>query len=343
MFPYERILVETCLDLLSLAREDYIDLISRCTPLSDRTKQMLEINEEDHGKAIMVFTVVTVIFLPLSFVTSYFGMNASDIRDMDQKQGLFWSVAIPLTVATVGSCLLIGYNGNELRDMISSFYRKIMGKEKRTIEAYGMGVAQRKRTLKFQSGSSSRVNSFNPADEAEFASPRLGLQRRPYDFEANDDWYDSPYNPVPLNRLPPPPAFRPMPMPSSDESRYFLESDGLKNRKGFHNRGANPYDDIYTAPRDQNRTGYDQYRYARRSSIDNLPLNPPPVQSVHIPPPPPPPSTYYPYSPVPLLIGEGERDERSKKEYAFARKKSRSRSRSNNQRGQVSLGDMFFR
>ncbi|RYN45797.1 hypothetical protein AA0117_g10770 [Alternaria alternata] len=316
MFPYERILVQNCLDQLSLAREDYIDLISRCTPLSDRTKQMLEINEEDHGKAIMVFTVVTVIFLPLSFVTSYFGMNASDIRDMDQKQDLFWSVAIPLTVVTVGSCLLIGYNGNELRDMISSFYRTLMGKEKRIIEAYGMGVPQRKHIPKFPSESGGRVDSFNPAYDAEFTSPRFGLQRRPYDFEADDDWYDSPYNPTPLNRLPGPPVFRPMPMTSSDESRYFLENDGLKNKTGVKHRRTNYYDGAYTAPRDQDRMGYDQYRYVRRSSIDNISRNPPSVRSVHIPPPIPP--------------------------CGFASKKSRSRSRSRNEHGQVGSRDTFF-
>ncbi|CAN9307174.1 unnamed protein product [Alternaria alternata] len=316
MFPYERILVQNCLDQLSLAREDYIDLISRCTPLSDRTKQMLEINEEDHGKAIMVFTVVTVIFLPLSFVTSYFGMNASDIRDMDQKQDLFWSVAIPLTVVTVGSCLLIGYNGNELRDMISSFYRTLMGKEKRIIEAYGMGVPQRKHIPKFPSESGGRVDSFNPAYDAEFTSPRFGLQRRPYDFEADDDWYDSPYNPTPLNRLPGPPVFRPMPMTSSDESRYFLENDGLKNKTGVKHRRTNYNDGAYTAPRDQDRMGYDQYRYVRRSSIDNISRNPPSVRSVHIPPPIPP--------------------------CGFASKKSRSRSRSRNEHGQVGSRDTFF-
>ncbi|KAH6875795.1 hypothetical protein BKA58DRAFT_128904 [Alternaria rosae] len=76
MYPYENALGRACLDHLCLVRQDYADLIRRCAPLSDRTKQILEINEEDHGKAIMVFTVVTVVFLPLSFVTSYFGMNA---------------------------------------------------------------------------------------------------------------------------------------------------------------------------------------------------------------------------------------------------------------------------
>lgn len=74
MFSYEQILLQSCLDDLQLVSEDYADLIRRCGPLSNRTKQSLEINEEDHGKAIMVFTVVTVIFLPLSFATSYLGM-----------------------------------------------------------------------------------------------------------------------------------------------------------------------------------------------------------------------------------------------------------------------------
>lgn len=74
MFGYEQVLLQSCLDDLQLVSEDYADLIRRCGPLGNKTKQSLEINEEDHGKAIMVFTVVTVVFLPLSFVTSYLGM-----------------------------------------------------------------------------------------------------------------------------------------------------------------------------------------------------------------------------------------------------------------------------
>jgi Mg2+ and Co2+ transporter CorA len=30
------------------------------------------------GRSMMLFTIVTIIFLPLSFMTSVFGMNASD-------------------------------------------------------------------------------------------------------------------------------------------------------------------------------------------------------------------------------------------------------------------------
>jgi len=70
----ERPLLNSCLDSLADTRDDYTELIRRCDPLSESTKQSAEINEEDHGKAIFVFTVVTVIFMPLSFVTSYLGM-----------------------------------------------------------------------------------------------------------------------------------------------------------------------------------------------------------------------------------------------------------------------------
>ncbi|EDU48460.1 conserved hypothetical protein [Pyrenophora tritici-repentis Pt-1C-BFP] len=168
----------------SLGPDDLLDL---CRPLSDRTKQILEINEEDHGKAIMVFTVVTVIFLPLSFATSYFGMNTSDIRDMDQTQTLFWSVAIPLTVLTVGGCMLIGYNGVELLDGISSFLRMVSGKQKESPDA-GVGVSRRKPppNLQFDTTNTQELTNL---DEAEFANPRpSGCDETMEDIQANKDY-----------------------------------------------------------------------------------------------------------------------------------------------------------
>lgn len=41
---------------------------------------------------------MTVIFLPLSAVSSIFGMNTVDIRDMDLGQWAYWATAVPLTV-----------------------------------------------------------------------------------------------------------------------------------------------------------------------------------------------------------------------------------------------------
>ncbi|KAI1420953.1 hypothetical protein F5Y12DRAFT_719022 [Xylaria sp. FL1777] len=42
------------------------------------------------NKAILLFTGITVVFLPLSFVTSYLGMNLSDLRDTTINQVWFW-------------------------------------------------------------------------------------------------------------------------------------------------------------------------------------------------------------------------------------------------------------
>lgn len=179
MFPYERMLLASCQDSLQLTDQEYRYLLARCGPLSDSTKQSLEINEEDHGKAIMVFTIVTIIFLPLSFVTSFLGMNTTDIRDMGSSSSLFWAIAVPLTAVTMGSILYIGYNGDELRDAFSSLYRTITGKQDRSASARGISVAQRKRARKIASTSNSTVDFTSLADEAEFANPRPDDYPRP--------------------------------------------------------------------------------------------------------------------------------------------------------------------
>ena len=51
--------------------------------------------------AAVVFTIITVIFLPLSFVASVFGMNTSDVRNMALTQWVFWTCAIVFTVIVV--------------------------------------------------------------------------------------------------------------------------------------------------------------------------------------------------------------------------------------------------
>ncbi|UPX15079.1 uncharacterized protein EKO05_0005542 [Ascochyta rabiei] len=172
MYPYERMLLASCQDNLQLTDQEYRYLLARCGPLADSTKQSLEINEEDHGKAIMVFTIVTIVFLPLSFVTSFLGMNTTDIRDMGSSSSLFWAIAVPLTAVTMGSILYIGYNGDELRDTFSSLYRTVTGKQDRSISARGISIAQRKRARRVAVNSNSTLDSTGLADEAEYANPR---------------------------------------------------------------------------------------------------------------------------------------------------------------------------
>ena len=69
---------------------------------------------ETNNKAVLVFTIVTIIFLPLSFITSFFGMNVSDIRDMKRGQSLFWAIGLGFTVVVVVLTLLAAFFGSKI-------------------------------------------------------------------------------------------------------------------------------------------------------------------------------------------------------------------------------------
>jgi hypothetical protein len=58
-------------------------------------------NKDRQEAAIYAFTIVTIIFLPISTVASVFGMNTYDIRNMGQSQWLFWATALPLTTIVI--------------------------------------------------------------------------------------------------------------------------------------------------------------------------------------------------------------------------------------------------
>ena len=83
--------------------------------------QLLEVNQENNRNAILVFTIVTIIFMPLSWATSYLGMNTSDIRALRQGQWLFWAVGAPLAAVIIGIALLAVLKGNSIQEF---FIRK---------------------------------------------------------------------------------------------------------------------------------------------------------------------------------------------------------------------------
>lgn len=81
----------------------------------------METTKDRQERAIYAFTIVTVIFLPLSSVASIFGINTKDVRDTDLGQWAYWAAAVPVTAAVVFFGLLwTGELGNVLR-WVSSF------------------------------------------------------------------------------------------------------------------------------------------------------------------------------------------------------------------------------
>ncbi|KAI1762284.1 hypothetical protein GGR53DRAFT_424827 [Hypoxylon sp. FL1150] len=100
--------------------EFQVDQLQRkVNDLKSQVVQVLEVLEEDHGKAIRVFTIVTLFFLPMSFVTSFLGMNTTDIRDTNNNSSLFWIIAIPFTAGVVGLAFMYGYKWDYIRELVS--------------------------------------------------------------------------------------------------------------------------------------------------------------------------------------------------------------------------------
>lgn len=65
MFKYESPYLASGLSLMAEKGRELNAMKERLLILRDTAKQSIEILEEDHGKAIFVFTTVTIIFLPL--------------------------------------------------------------------------------------------------------------------------------------------------------------------------------------------------------------------------------------------------------------------------------------
>lgn len=93
---------------------DLCDLRENSNNLINRTFQLVNIRLENYGKAFLVFTIVTIIFLPLSFISSFVGMNFADIRDMERTRDLFEIIAGSLAIVTVVFALFLAFYGSAM-------------------------------------------------------------------------------------------------------------------------------------------------------------------------------------------------------------------------------------
>jgi hypothetical protein len=89
-----------------------------------QNRDKVDMTKFQQEKAIYAFTIVTIIFLPLSAVSSIFGMNTADIRNMDQGQWLYWATAVPVTIMVIFLGLL--WTG-ELQNILAWVVRGISG------------------------------------------------------------------------------------------------------------------------------------------------------------------------------------------------------------------------
>ena len=103
------------------------ELIQRAESLAVQNVQLVETFQDDNSKAIFVFTIVTVLFLPMSFVASFFGMNVIGLSATTTPLKHFWVIALPLTFGIVIPCTVIALKGEEVYFGVAKIYRGLKG------------------------------------------------------------------------------------------------------------------------------------------------------------------------------------------------------------------------
>ncbi|KAF2733477.1 hypothetical protein EJ04DRAFT_577557 [Polyplosphaeria fusca] len=78
--------------------QNFAEMSRRLNDLENWHFLSLSIDNDMQQKATFAFTTVTVFFLPLTTLAGILGMNTNDIRNLNDDQWLFWSIAIPLSI-----------------------------------------------------------------------------------------------------------------------------------------------------------------------------------------------------------------------------------------------------
>ncbi|KAI1408911.1 hypothetical protein F5Y13DRAFT_204091 [Hypoxylon sp. FL1857] len=90
-----------CRSWLERRDNEFLELDIEASRLENMNANKIEVTKDRQEAAVYAFTMVTIIFLPLSTISSIFGMNSSDVRDMDLGQWAYWAAALPTTVAVI--------------------------------------------------------------------------------------------------------------------------------------------------------------------------------------------------------------------------------------------------
>ncbi|KAJ5202282.1 hypothetical protein N7449_004361 [Penicillium cf. viridicatum] len=121
-FEFEKARLQKLIHELNAELRTISLLNAKLDSLANQTRNGVDVRQEDQGKAVLVFTIVTVVFMPLSFVTSYLGMNTTDIRNTNSSQTLFWVISAPLTVGIITIVLFVAFQVDRIRDAFDAFW-----------------------------------------------------------------------------------------------------------------------------------------------------------------------------------------------------------------------------
>ena len=97
----QSVVIEECKARVGGRIDKFKGLQRRAEDLGEWHRNEMDTTKDRQENAIMVFTIVTIIFLPPSFISSVFGINTTDIRNMPYEQWAYWAAGLPLTFVVV--------------------------------------------------------------------------------------------------------------------------------------------------------------------------------------------------------------------------------------------------
>ena len=164
----EQILTD-CKSRLATKIELFRALRPRTEELGDWHRSQIESNKDRQESAIITFTIVTIIFLPLSFVSGIFGMNTHDIRNLSLSQWIYWITAIPLTVMVVLGAI---WSAGEW-EALGLWFRKGIGSTKKLPSPYqSRNQDTRLSLLRLPNATASHAQLVSSAQQDAYAAPR---------------------------------------------------------------------------------------------------------------------------------------------------------------------------
>lgn len=138
-FEFEKKGIERILTSIREQLRNCTELRERARVLAVQDVHLVETLQDDNNRAIFIFTFVTVLFLPLSFVAGFFGMNVVGISGTTSTTHHFWAIAAPVTAVIMVLCATVVFFGERIRfaaaDLFRSCRNMVVGSIRRRLPA----------------------------------------------------------------------------------------------------------------------------------------------------------------------------------------------------------------
>ncbi|WVR03019.1 hypothetical protein IAU60_000008 [Kwoniella sp. DSM 27419] len=133
--PMTKVYIGDVIDHLEIIVGSMEQFVSTCEHLTDYVFNVLSFQTNESMERL---SIVTVLFLPLTFIASYFGMNFEGFDALKEDVSYFWKIAAPCTVA-----FFVIFSFSYLRSFAETLYRRVM----RYRRLQGMGGGMRRKSI----------------------------------------------------------------------------------------------------------------------------------------------------------------------------------------------------